>query len=239
MWKVSQALGDIAFAYPYSLILIEIQDTLKSPPSESETMKKASVAAIITTTFFYLCCGGFGYAAFGEETPGNLLTGFHEPFWLIDFAHVCIIFHLLGGYQVYSQPIFANAEKWFVEAYPDNVLVQRQSSYRLKVPAVTNRYFEVNLLRLCFRTLYVVTTTGIAMMFPYFNQVIGVLGGFMYWPVSIYFPVEMYMRQKDVEAWTLKWAMLRLFSVVCLFLICFALVGSIQGLVTAHSSAST
>lgn len=25
MWLVSQAIGDIAFAYPYSLILIEIQ----------------------------------------------------------------------------------------------------------------------------------------------------------------------------------------------------------------------
>lgn len=25
MWLISQAIGDIAFAYPYSLILIEIQ----------------------------------------------------------------------------------------------------------------------------------------------------------------------------------------------------------------------
>lgn len=25
VWSISQALGDIAFAYPYSLILIEIQ----------------------------------------------------------------------------------------------------------------------------------------------------------------------------------------------------------------------
>ncbi|CAN1354093.1 Probable amino acid permease 7, partial [Linum perenne] len=236
MWKVSQALGDIAFAYPYSLILIEIQDTLKSPPSETVTMKKASTAAIIMTTFFYLCCSGFGYAAFGEDTPGNLLTGFHQPFWLINFAHVCIIFHLLGGYQVYSQPIFANAEKWFSRAYPDNVLVRQESStYRLKVPAAENRYMEVNLMRLFFRTVYVATTTGIAMMFPYFNEVIGVLGGFMYWPVSIYFPVEMYLRQRDVEAWTIKWALLRIFSVVCLFLICFALVGSVRGLVVAHS----
>jgi hypothetical protein len=25
VWRVSQAIGDIAFAYPYSLILLEIQ----------------------------------------------------------------------------------------------------------------------------------------------------------------------------------------------------------------------
>jgi hypothetical protein len=27
VWRVSQAIGDIAFAYPYSLILLEIQVT--------------------------------------------------------------------------------------------------------------------------------------------------------------------------------------------------------------------
>jgi hypothetical protein len=70
-------------------------------------MKKASMISICITTFFYLCCGGFGYAAFGNDTPGNLLTGFgfYEPFWLIDLANVCIIIHLVGGYQVLLLPI--------------------------------------------------------------------------------------------------------------------------------------
>jgi len=70
-------------------------------------MKKASMVAIFITTFFYLCCGCFGYAAFGDATPGNLLTGFgfFEPYWLIDIANVCIIIHLVGGYQVLFLPI--------------------------------------------------------------------------------------------------------------------------------------
>ncbi|KAJ6301405.1 hypothetical protein OIU77_015666 [Salix suchowensis] len=102
VWKISQALGDIAYAYPYTLIALEIQDTLKSPPSENKTMKKASIIAFIATTFFYLCFGSFGYAAFGENTPGNLLTGFHssESSWLVDLANACIVLHLVGGYQV-------------------------------------------------------------------------------------------------------------------------------------------
>ena len=33
VWQTFQALGDIAFAYSYSMILIEIQDTLKAPPA--------------------------------------------------------------------------------------------------------------------------------------------------------------------------------------------------------------
>lgn len=78
------------------------KDTLRSPPPENQTMKKASMISIFITTFFYLCCGCFGYAAFGDGTPGNLLTGFgfYEPYWLIDFANACIVLHLVGGYQV-------------------------------------------------------------------------------------------------------------------------------------------
>ncbi|CAI9088130.1 OLC1v1022376C2 [Oldenlandia corymbosa var. corymbosa] len=102
VWSVAQALGDIAFSFPFSLYFLEIQDTLRSPPPEKTTMKKASTAAVCITTFFYLCCGGFGYAAFGNSTPGNILTGFgfYEPYWLVDFANACIVLHLIGGYQV-------------------------------------------------------------------------------------------------------------------------------------------
>ena len=43
-----------------------------------------------------------GYVAFGNEAPGNLLTGFgfYNPYWLVDFANACITVHLVGAYQV-------------------------------------------------------------------------------------------------------------------------------------------
>ncbi|RLN23387.1 hypothetical protein C2845_PM07G30450 [Panicum miliaceum] len=44
-WHSLQALGNIAFAYTYSM-LIEIQDTVKSPPLENVTMKRASFYGI-------------------------------------------------------------------------------------------------------------------------------------------------------------------------------------------------
>lgn len=80
------------------------QDTLKSEPSENKVMKKASLIGVTTTTLFYVLCGCVGYAAFGNKAPGNFLTGFgfYEPFWLIDFANVCIAVHLIGAYQVYT-----------------------------------------------------------------------------------------------------------------------------------------
>ncbi|KAF5801042.1 putative amino acid transporter, transmembrane domain-containing protein [Helianthus annuus] len=102
LWLTFQALRDIAFAYPYALILLEIQDNVKSPPAENSITKRVSAIAMVVTAIFYLGCGCFGYAAFGNDTPGNLLTGFgfYEPYWLISFANPCILIYMLGGYQV-------------------------------------------------------------------------------------------------------------------------------------------
>ncbi|KAL5164570.1 putative amino acid permease 7 [Glycine soja] len=234
LWLVAQALGDIAFSYPFSVILIEIQDTLKSPPPENVTMKRASTISVIVTTFFYLCCGCFGYAAFGNDTPGNLLTGFalYKKHWLVDFANACIVIHLVGAYQVYSQPLFANVENWLRFKFPDSEFVNR--TYSLKLPLLPA--FPLNFLRLTFRTAYVASTTGIAMIFPYFNQILGVLAGIIYYPLSIYFPVEMYLSLGNIEAWTAKWVMLRTFSIVGFLVGLFTLVGSIEGIVSAKLS---
>ncbi|XP_051129082.1 probable amino acid permease 7 isoform X2 [Andrographis paniculata] len=214
-WSIAQAIGDIAFASPYSLIFLEIMDTMKSNPPEKVTMKKASLAAATTIGGFNLLCGGLGYAAFGNSTPGNLLTGFgfYDPYWLIDFANACIALHLVGGYQVYTQPLYASVEKCF----------------DMKQMPVG----KLNLLRLCYRTAYVGLTTGVAVMFPYFNQVIGVGGAVTFWPVVLYFPVEMYLVQKKIGAWRVEAIVLRMCSLMGLLAMIFAFVGSIKGLLAA------
>ncbi|XP_057983541.1 probable amino acid permease 7 [Malania oleifera] len=234
VWLVSQAIGDIAFAYPFPLILLEVQDTLKSPPPENQSMKKASMIAICITTVFYLCCGGFGYAAFGNSTPGNLLTGFgfYEPYWLIDFANACIVVHLVGGYQVYSQPQFAAVERWSARKFPNSGIVKNYYTLRLPfLPAI-----RLSVFRLCFRSVYVAMTTGLAMMLPYFNQVLGVLGAMNFWALSIYFPVEMYFVQKGIAPWTRMWVVLQIFSITCLLVTVFAFIGSVEGLIAAKFS---
>ncbi|XP_051134985.1 probable amino acid permease 7 [Andrographis paniculata] len=231
LWLVSQAVGDIAFAYPFSVLVLAIQDTLKSPPPENRTMKRASVISIALTTFYYLGCGGFGYAAFGDQTPGNILTGFgfYEPYWLIDFANACIVLHLVGGYQVYSQPLFAAAENWMGEHFPDNSFVTK--TYILKLPLLPD--LKISLQRVCFRTAYVASGTAIAVIFPFFNEVLGILGALSFWPLAIYFPVEMCLRRKGIEAWTTEWLVLRGFSFGCFVIALFAFVGSVEGVIAA------
>lgn len=134
--------------------------------------------------------------------------------------------------QVFSQPVFALVETWFSDRYPDSQFVN--GFYRMKLPLVTT--FQLNPFRLCFRTLYVISTTGIAMLFPYFNQVLGVLGALNFWPLVVYFPVEMYFVQRKIAPWTKKWVALRTFSFACFLVSAVAFIGSLEGLITAKLS---
>ncbi|MCD7471120.1 Amino acid permease 3 [Datura stramonium] len=230
IWKTFQALGDIAFAYSYSLILIEIQDTLKSPPSEAKTMKNATLISVAVTTLFYMLCGCFGYAAFGDLAPGNLLTGFgfYNPYWLIDIANIAIVVHLVGAYQVYCQPLFAFIEKTAAEWYPDSKFITKDIS----VPIPGYKPYNLNLFRLVWRTIFVIITTVISMLLPFFNDIVGILGAFGFWPLTVYYPVEMYIVQKKIPKWSRKWLGLQILSVACLIISIAAAAGSFAGVVS-------
>ncbi|KAK1418255.1 hypothetical protein QVD17_27398 [Tagetes erecta] len=226
MWKTFSALGDIAFAYSFCFILIEIQDTLKSSPPENKQMKIATATGIMASTVFYMLCGVLGYAAFGNDAPGNFLTGFgfYDPFWLIDIANICIVVHLLGAYQVLSQPFFGFVETWSKEKWPQNKLVTREFSMW---------GFDVNMLRFVSRTTYVIVTTIIAMIFPFFNEFVGLLGAGTFWPLSVYFPIEMYISQAKIRKYSFTWIWMQILSVACLMVSLVAAVGSTHGLITS------
>ncbi|KAG6484627.1 hypothetical protein ZIOFF_053148 [Zingiber officinale] len=230
VWRNLQALGDIAFAYSYSIILIEIQDTVRSPPAESKTMKKASTISIAITTIFYMLCGCMGYAAFGDEAPGNLLTGFgfYNPYWLLDIANLAIVIHLVGAYQVFCQPLFAFVEKWSASRWHKSELITRE--YEVRIPC-TGTTYKLNLFRAVWRTIFVVLTTVISMLMPFFNDVVGILGAFGFWPLTVYFPVEMYIAQNKIRPWTSRWLGLRILSFTCLLVSLAAACGSVAGVV--------
>ncbi|PKI42465.1 hypothetical protein CRG98_037138 [Punica granatum] len=230
IWRTFQALGNIAFAYSYSLILIEIQDTVKSPPSELSIMKKASRVSIAVTTFFYMLCGCMGYAAFGDSAPGNLLTGFgfYNPFWLIDIANAAIVIHLLGAYQVFCQPLFAFLEAKVIKAFPNTTFFTHE--FEISIPFY-NKPYKLSLFRLVWRTVFVMVTTTIAMLLPFFNDVVGLLGAIGFWPLTVFFPIEMYIEQMKIQKWGVKWVSLKLLSCGCLIVTIAATVGSIAGIV--------
>ncbi|XP_043712299.1 amino acid permease 4-like [Telopea speciosissima] len=228
MWRSVQALGAVAFAYSFSVILIEIQDTVKSPPAEHKTMRKATSISIAVTTLFYMLCGCMGYAAFGDHAPGNILTdfGYFSAYWILDIANVAIVVHLIGAYQVYCQPLFAFVEKWSEKKWPRSDFVVNE--YTISIPFCGTSY-QLNLFRLVWRTIFVILTTVIAMLLPFFNDVVGILGALGFWPLTVYFPVEMYLAEKKIGRWTSRWLGLQILNVSCLSITLVALCGSVAG----------
>ncbi|GLT70943.1 hypothetical protein SLA2020_429900 [Shorea laevis] len=228
IWRSFQALGDIAFAYPYSLILIEIQDMIGSPSLESKTMKKASMISVAATTIFYMLYGCMGYAAFGDLSPENLLTGlgFYNPFWLLDIANAAIFIHLVGAYQVHCRPLFAFLEKQATERFPACGFITKE--IKIHIPGF--HPYNQNLFRLVWRTLFVITTTIISMLFP-FKGVVGLFKALGFWPLTVYFPVEMYIRQKNIPKWSTRWLCLQILNIACLIITIAAAAGSIAGVV--------
>ncbi|KAM3199966.1 amino acid permease 6 [Capsicum annuum] len=229
VWRGLQAIGDIAFAYAFATILIEIQDTLRSPPAENKAMKRASLVGVFTTTLFYVLCGTIGYAAFGNNAPGNFLTGFgfYEPFWLIDIANVCIAIHLIGAYQVFCQPIYGFVEGRCNEKWPNSKFITTQHAINIPWFGVYN----ANYFRMLWRTAYVIVTAVIAMIFPFFNAILGLIGAASFYPLTVYFPIEMHIAQKKIPKFSFTWIWLQILSWACLIVSLVAATGSIEGLI--------
>ncbi|KAG6555036.1 hypothetical protein Mapa_003068 [Marchantia paleacea] len=217
-WSVFQALGNIAFAYSFCMVLIEIQDTLRGPPKsapENITMKKATGWGIGITTAFYISVGCFGFAAFGNNAPGNILTGFgfYNPYWLLSLGNICVVIHLLGAYQVYVQPIFAAIER-----------------------AVQSKWTGMKLIwfRLISRTLFVIGVTFVASALPFFNDINGFIGAISFLPLTVYFPTAMYIKSKGKSKSSTKelisiWVLRIISGLITLV----AIIGSVEGI---HSS---
>ncbi|XP_022941298.1 amino acid permease 6-like [Cucurbita moschata] len=228
VFRAFRAIGDIAFAYAYSTVLVEIQDTLRSSPPENKAMKRATFVGISTTSLFYILCGCVGYAAFGNNAPGNFLTGFgfYEPFWLIDFANICIAVHLVGAYQVFCQPVYGFVEKWCSTRWPESKFITTE--HIIKLPF--NGEYPLSYFRLIWRTAYVIVTTVIAMIFPFFNAFLALLGATSFWPLTVYFPVEMYIARTKLPRFSFTWIWLKILSWACLVISLMAAAGSIQSL---------
>jgi hypothetical protein len=168
-----------------------------------------------------------GYAAFGDLSPGNLLTGFgfYNPYWLLDIANAAIVIHLIGAYQVYCQPLFAFIEKQASIQFPDSEFIAKD----IKIPIPGFKPLRLNVFRLIWRTVFVIITTVISMLLPFFNDVVGLLGALGFWPLTVYFPVEMYIAQKKIPRWSTRWVCLQVFSLGCLVVSIAAAAGSIAG----------
>ncbi|KAI3430592.1 hypothetical protein D9Q98_005185 [Chlorella vulgaris] len=105
------ALGNIAFAFGFAQVLLEIQDTLKQPPRASATMGKAVHVAVTSAFGFYISSAVACYSALGDDVPGEVLQGFPQaPNWILVLANILIVIHMVTAWQVWAQPTFETIE---------------------------------------------------------------------------------------------------------------------------------
>ncbi|KAL6203762.1 hypothetical protein ACLB2K_027461 [Fragaria x ananassa] len=227
VWSIFTAAGDIALSYVFTVTVIEIQDTLKSSPPENKVMKKATKIGVMVMTILFIFCGTLGYAAFGDEkVPENLMAGFlsQKSFWIVDLANVFVVVHLVGAFQVFSQPVYRLIEVWATRRWPKSGFVTKETAV-----GFGRAKFDVNMLRLCCRTGFVLLTTVIATALPFFSDMLALLGAIGFWPLTIYFPLQLHIAQKKIQRASLRWFGLQLLSVVCFLISVAAACGAVHG----------
>lgn len=69
------------------------------------------------------------------------------------------------------------------------------------------------------------------MLLPFFTDITGLIGAFSFWPLTVYFPVEIYIKARGIKVWTRKWTALETLSVICFFISIGSAVGSLEGIV--------
>lgn len=155
---------------------MEIQSTLHEPPKAIVNMRRAVNSGMGCSLVFYLAVSILGYLALGDAVPGDILTGFSGPASVVTAANVMVLLHMLPAYQVFSQPVFQGLEQFLTDHIPRTK----------RMPPL--------LLRIIFRSLYVCMTTTVAIVMPFFTDVIGLVGALVFWPAAVYFPVTMHMK---------------------------------------------
>lgn len=129
--------------------------------------------------------------------------------------------------QVFCQPIFGFVEDWSKQKWPESKFITKE--YMINLSPLG--FFNFSFYRLVWRTAYVVFTTILAMLFPFFNDFVGLLGAASFWPLTVYFPIQMYIAQAKIPKNSFTWIWLKILSFVCLIISLLAAAGSVQGLI--------
>jgi len=150
VFGVLNALGGVAFTFGGQAVLPEIQATLGRPPRSPQSMMKGIGVAyvVVITTYFSVAISG--YAAYGTNVEPDVLLSISRPQALVDVADIMVVLHVAAGYQVFAMPMF--------DVFERTVLKKLRRPPR---PIV---------LRLFVRSLFVIVTTLIAVMLPFFGD---------------------------------------------------------------------
>lgn len=183
VFGVMNALGSVAFTFGGQAVIPEIQATLARPPRSPFSMMKAIGVSYVVVFLTYYSVGISGFAAFGKSVEPDVLLSIRRPQVLVDIADVMVVLHVAAGYQVFAMPLFDVFE---------GVVLRRLS----KAPRPV-------ILRLGVRSLFVFVTTFIAVLLPFFDDLMGLIASIGLMPITFILPSLLWISSRRPEGFEL------------------------------------
>ncbi|MED6220015.1 Lysine histidine transporter 2 [Stylosanthes scabra] len=212
VFNFMSALGDVAFAYAGHNVVLEIQATMPSTedvPSK-KPMWRGVILAYTGVAFCYFPVAFIGYYIYGNSVEDNILITLEHPSWLIAAANIFVIVHIIGGYQVFSMPVFDMMETLLVKQF--------------KLPPCFT-------LRLVARTIFVAFTMAVAICVPFFGSLLGFLGGFAFAPTSYFLPCIIWLKVYKPKRFSLSWIVNWTCIVIGVLLMTVAPIGALRNII--------
>jgi uncharacterized membrane protein len=74
------------------------------------------------------------------------------------------------------------------------------------------------------------------MAMPFFNEMLALLGAMGYWPLTIYFPIAMYIAKEKMRRQTIKWFGLQILNFIFMVVSLIAAIAAIAAIHGLHES---
>lgn len=127
--------------------------------------------------------------------------------------------------QVIVQPIFSVVEMLVGQRWSESSFINKEY-----IMSIGKMKLNFNLFRLIWRTIFVTIVTVLGMAMPFFNEMLALLGAMGYWPLTIYFPVQMYITKQKLRRPTIKWFGLQALNFIFMLVSLAAACAAIRGL---------
>jgi amino acid permease len=209
------AMSTVLFAYGGHNIALEIQATLPRPPTVKRMMRGVNIAFVITGAL-YLAVSVSGYHALGSATGPNIILAMtNGPAWLRALARAMVVVHVLAAYQVYTHPVF----DW-IESGAGRIAA------RAGCGSLASAFSYGSWpSRLLLRTVYVVLVTLVAILVPFFTDLMGLIGAVAITPTTFLLPPLLWLFVRRPRRFGLEWCV----NATLVFLMAVAgIVGSIS-----------
>ncbi|KAI9028460.1 transmembrane amino acid transporter protein-domain-containing protein [Hyaloraphidium curvatum] len=167
-----------------------------------------------------LACVGFW--AYGTAVTPFLFNASMNPAWLAILASATCVLQLLFGNAVFEQPIVEKIETKMAARWPAQGWMRH---------AVDDAAYPSRWLMFLVRTGYCLSVTVVAVFFPFFSSLMGLIGAAVLTPLTFVYPMAMKIRAGGPGAG--RWVRALDTAIVVVFGLagCVAAVGAVQGIV--------